>query len=116
MTALSKLYRALTSICSAFGWLGNRVQHWAELKEWQYWNKDRCKIIEVPNDIHIFIRYNNKGEHLDVSVNHRPLVNGRYGEFTCLSEVGFKESEILKIVEEKALENLNKRRITIEAG
>jgi len=73
-----KIYNALTKFCSLFGSIGAKIQSWAEFKEYMYWNDKQCKIIDIPNDVKVFLRYNRKGEFLEISVNYWPMVNGSY--------------------------------------
>ncbi len=77
-TMRAKFYKALTKVCSLFGSIGSKIQSWAEIKEWEYWNDKQCKILDIPNDVKVFLWYNRKGDFLDVSVNYWPLVDGKY--------------------------------------
>ena len=73
-----KIYNYFTQFCSLFGSLGQKIQNWAEFKEWEYWNEKRFKIVDLPEDVHIHIDYNNKGEYVEVSVLYWPMVDGSY--------------------------------------
>jgi len=74
----AKFYKTLTWFCALFGKLGDKIRFWAEFKEHMYWNDEQCKIIEIPEDIHIFIYYNRKGDFLKISAVRWPLVDGKY--------------------------------------
>ena len=98
-------YKALTKFCSIFGFLGSKLQSWAEFKEWEYWNDEQCQIIELPEDVHVFLYYNRNGDNLKIAVTYWPMVNGSYDwnnrpevmrqEFTReeIQELGKKEIE-----------------------
>lgn len=74
----AKFYKALTKLCSLFGSIGAKIQSWAEFKEWMYWNDEQCQIIDLPEDVKVFLYYNRKGDNLKISVNYWPMVDGRY--------------------------------------
>ena len=73
-----KIYKYLRKFCSIFGVLGAKIQSWAEFKEWKYWNDQQLKIIEIPDDIHVFLYYNRKGDFLRINVNYWPMIDGSY--------------------------------------
>ena len=75
---LGKLYGFLVKFCSLFGALGVKIQNWAEYREWRYWNDRRTKIIDLPEDIHVHLDYNNKGDYVKVAVLYWPIVDGKY--------------------------------------
>ncbi len=74
----AKFYKALTQACSLFGSIGVKIQSWAEFKEWKYWQLEQTKIVDIPNDVKVFLSYNRKGEYLKISVNYWPMVDGKY--------------------------------------
>ena len=74
----AKFYKFLTWFCSLFGSIGAKIQSWAEFKEHMYWNGEQCKIIELPEDVHVFLYYNRKGDNLKISAHYWPIVNGSY--------------------------------------
>ena len=73
-----KFLKHLTQFCSLFGTLGQKIQNWAEFKEWEYWNDEQCKIINIPDEVKVFLWYNRKGDFLKVHVNYWPKKDGRY--------------------------------------
>ncbi len=73
-----EFYKILTWLCSLLGSIGIKIQSWAEYKEWCYWNDEHVKILNIPNDIKVFLYYTRKGDSLKVRIYHTPLVNGRY--------------------------------------
>ena len=93
-----KLYMVLTKICGGLGWLGQKIKFWAEFKEWNYWHETQCKIIDMPNDLKVFLHYNRIGESLRINVEHCPVVDGRYGKFTTLSKIELSDQDVLQIL------------------
>lgn len=73
-----EFYKALTWLCSLLGSIGIKIKSWAEYKEWCYWNDEQVKIINIPNDIKVFLYHTRKGDKLKVRIYYTPLVNGRY--------------------------------------
>jgi len=73
-----QIYKVLTKICSGIGWIGAKIKFWAEFKEWEYWNDQQVKIIDIPEDVKVFLYYNRKGEYLRINVNYWPMKDGHY--------------------------------------
>ena len=74
----ANFYKALVWFCSLFGTIGAKIQSWAEFKQWEYWNDEQWKIVDLPEDVKVFLRYNRKGDFLRISVNYWPKINGVY--------------------------------------
>ena len=75
---IDKFYKILTFVCGLLGQIGTRIQNWAEYNEWNYWNSEQFKIIDLPQGVKVFIHYNNKGDYVEVSLNYWPMIDGRY--------------------------------------
>jgi len=99
----AKFYKVLTKLCSAIGWVGEKIKFWAEFKEWEYWNDKKCKIIDMPNDVKVFLWYNRRGEYLEIHVDRWPLVEGRYEQIPILEPIRLTEKDILKSATEESI-------------
>lgn len=91
-------YKFLVELFSIFVWAGQKLQSWAEFKQWKYWNDIRYKFFELPGDIHVNIDYDNKGSFVQVSVWYCPMVDGHYDwEREPVLNSKYTREEILKI-------------------